>query len=182
MTRSSTATPSIDAQTNVEESVKSRILIVDDEPSMREMLRIVLRRDGYDVTVAANGTQAIDILRKWDADANPGSSASAIFQAWFLHIVPAIAGDDLGPLAMDSYAGRFSFVTRFLVNTLTLNDVRWCDDGRTPQTETCQDTVTAALRDAVEDLRGRLGNDMTRWRWDARWGSSRSRTPRRSAM
>jgi len=68
MTRSSTATPSIDAQTNVEESVKSRILIVDDEPSMREMLRIVLRRDGYDVTVAANGTQAIDILKRERVD------------------------------------------------------------------------------------------------------------------
>src|SRR4030095_11634433 len=38
--------------------------IVDDEPSMREMLRIVLRRDGYEVTVAANGTQAIDILKR----------------------------------------------------------------------------------------------------------------------
>ena len=31
---------------------------------MREMLRIVLRRDGYDVTVAANGTEAIDILKR----------------------------------------------------------------------------------------------------------------------
>ncbi len=68
MTRSSTAAPSTDAQTNVEASVKPRILIVDDEPSMREMLRIVLRRDGYDVTVAANGTQAIDILKRERVD------------------------------------------------------------------------------------------------------------------
>ena len=30
---------------------------------MREMLRIVLRRDGYDVTVAANG-EALDILKR----------------------------------------------------------------------------------------------------------------------
>ena len=35
---------------------------------MREMLRIVLRRDGYDVTVAANGTQAIDILQRERVD------------------------------------------------------------------------------------------------------------------
>ncbi len=41
----------------------SRILVVDDEPSMREMLRIVLRRDGYDVVVAENGTQGIERLR-----------------------------------------------------------------------------------------------------------------------
>jgi two-component system response regulator PilR (NtrC family) len=35
---------------------------------MREMLRIVLRRDGYDVTVAANGKQAIDILQRERVD------------------------------------------------------------------------------------------------------------------
>ena len=38
-----------------------RILVVDDEPSMREMLRIVLRRDGYEVLVAENGRAAIDV-------------------------------------------------------------------------------------------------------------------------
>ncbi|MBI3046974.1 MAG: sigma-54-dependent Fis family transcriptional regulator [Acidobacteria bacterium] len=40
-----------------------RILVVDDEPSMREMLRIVLRRDGYDVVVAAGGQEAIQHLQ-----------------------------------------------------------------------------------------------------------------------
>ncbi len=41
-----------------------RVLIVDDEPSMREMLSIVLRRDGYDVRVAENGRSAIQLLQK----------------------------------------------------------------------------------------------------------------------
>jgi two-component system, NtrC family, response regulator PilR len=44
------------------------ILIVDDEPSMREMLRIVLRRDGYDVVVAENGRQAIEQLQRGPID------------------------------------------------------------------------------------------------------------------
>src|SRR5687767_14480503 len=47
---------------------KPRILIVDDEPSMRDMLRIVLRRDGYDVIVAENGTQAIATLQQQNVD------------------------------------------------------------------------------------------------------------------
>lgn len=38
---------------------RPRILVVDDEPSMRDMLRIALRRDGYDVVVADNGREAI---------------------------------------------------------------------------------------------------------------------------
>jgi two-component system response regulator PilR (NtrC family) len=41
---------------------RPRILVVDDEPSMRDMLRIVLRRDGYDVLVAASGKEAIGLL------------------------------------------------------------------------------------------------------------------------
>jgi two-component system response regulator PilR (NtrC family) len=46
-----------------EPTSRRRILIVDDEPSMREMLRIVLRRDGYDVVVAASGQEAIQHLQ-----------------------------------------------------------------------------------------------------------------------
>jgi len=42
--------------------VMPRILVVDDEPSMREMLRIVLRKDGYDVLLASNGREALDLL------------------------------------------------------------------------------------------------------------------------
>ena len=45
-----------------ESGTKPRILIVDDEPSLRDMLRIVLRRDGFDVLLAANGREAIAVL------------------------------------------------------------------------------------------------------------------------
>ena len=54
------APDSIDAPDRVR---KVRILVVDDEPSMREMLSIVLRRDGYEVLVAENGRDAIAQLR-----------------------------------------------------------------------------------------------------------------------
>jgi two-component system response regulator PilR (NtrC family) len=42
---------------------RPRVLVVDDESSMREMLRIVLSREGYDVVVAASGTEAIATLQ-----------------------------------------------------------------------------------------------------------------------
>jgi two-component system response regulator PilR (NtrC family) len=40
----------------------ARILVVDDERSMREMLAILLRREGHDVVVAENGRRAIEYL------------------------------------------------------------------------------------------------------------------------
>ena len=46
----------------------SRVLVVDDERSMRELLSIVLRRDGYDVLVADNGKTAVDILSRERVD------------------------------------------------------------------------------------------------------------------
>ena len=42
----------------------ARILVVDDERSMREMLAILLRREGHEVAVAENGRTAIDLLNQ----------------------------------------------------------------------------------------------------------------------
>ena len=43
-----------------------RILIVDDEPSIRMVLRAHLTRSGYDVTATENGAEAIAMLRNED--------------------------------------------------------------------------------------------------------------------
>ncbi len=45
-----------------------RILVVDDERSMRELLAIVLRREGYEVLLAENGRLAIDLLEREQVD------------------------------------------------------------------------------------------------------------------
>jgi two-component system response regulator PilR (NtrC family) len=45
-----------------------RILVVDDEPSMRELLAIVLRREGYEVLLAENGRVAIHLLEREPVD------------------------------------------------------------------------------------------------------------------
>ena len=42
----------------------ARILVVDDERSMREMLAILLKREGHDVSVAENGRTAIELLNQ----------------------------------------------------------------------------------------------------------------------
>jgi penicillin G amidase len=140
----------------------------------RTLLPILLQRTEG---MTAADQPALDVLRKWNGDATGDSAATALFQAWFLHLTPALVADDLGPATTDLYQGKFSFVSRFLVNTLSAPvgaeahvrpaDSLWCDDAATPARETCDDTVAGALRQGIEDLRRRMGSDMARWRWDA---------------
>jgi two-component system response regulator PilR (NtrC family) len=44
--------------------MKPRILVVDDEESIREFLDIMLRKEGYEVTCVEDGQKAIDTLKK----------------------------------------------------------------------------------------------------------------------
>jgi two-component system response regulator PilR (NtrC family) len=46
----------------------ARILVVDDEQSMRELLAIVLRREGYDVVLADNGHAAVELMEREPVD------------------------------------------------------------------------------------------------------------------
>lgn len=48
--------------------MKSRILVVDDEESIREFLEIMLRKEGYEVSCVEDGQKALDVLKKKSFD------------------------------------------------------------------------------------------------------------------
>ncbi|MCM2281842.1 MAG: sigma-54 dependent transcriptional regulator [Bdellovibrionaceae bacterium] len=48
--------------------MKPRILVVDDEESIREFLDIMLRKEGYEVTCVEDGAKAQDMLKKKSVD------------------------------------------------------------------------------------------------------------------
>jgi len=56
------------ADTGAASERAARILVVDDERSMRELLAIVLGREGYEVVAAENGRQALDELERRPVD------------------------------------------------------------------------------------------------------------------
>ncbi len=51
-----------------EKADKGRILVVDDEPSMRTTLSILLKREGYGVSLAASGAEALPMLAPGEYD------------------------------------------------------------------------------------------------------------------
>ncbi|MCB0407475.1 MAG: response regulator, partial [Bdellovibrionales bacterium] len=48
--------------------MKARVLVVDDEESIREFLEIMLKKEGYEVTCVEDGQQALDTLKKRSFD------------------------------------------------------------------------------------------------------------------
>jgi DNA-binding response OmpR family regulator len=46
----------------------ARILVVDDEPNIREVVGLYLRRDGHTVISAADGEEALDLFRRNEPD------------------------------------------------------------------------------------------------------------------
>ena len=45
-----------------------RILVVDDDPDLREFLQLMLTSMGFEVTSAANGREALDVMDGHDPD------------------------------------------------------------------------------------------------------------------
>lgn len=45
-----------------------RVLVVDDEPQIRRVLRLALTAQGFDVRVTADGEAAMDLLHDWHPD------------------------------------------------------------------------------------------------------------------
>ena len=46
----------------------SRILVVEDDETLRETIRDVMTDDGHEVRMAADGQEALEHLRDWEAD------------------------------------------------------------------------------------------------------------------
>jgi len=48
--------------------IGKRVLVVDDDASIRELLSTVLQDDGYEVVPAANGEDALAVCARWRPD------------------------------------------------------------------------------------------------------------------
>ena len=47
---------------------KARILVVEDDAMIRELLEIALKDEGYGVRLASQGQQALDVMSAWTPD------------------------------------------------------------------------------------------------------------------
>jgi DNA-binding NtrC family response regulator len=58
------ANPSAQTRAGADQNSLIKILIVDDEPTLRESCASVLRLEGYDVTLCGRGDEAVDLVQR----------------------------------------------------------------------------------------------------------------------
>jgi penicillin amidase len=106
--------------------------------------------------------QAYARLATWDGRMDEDRPEPLIFTTWLNALDKRIYADELGELYPDLMRSNPLFVEAVLTKY-----PRWCDDVATPEIESCNTQISAALDDAIRGLRRRFGDDMTGWRRSA---------------
>jgi penicillin amidase len=103
---------------------------------------------------------ALALLKAWDGTMDRNRPEPLIFAAWLRELNRLLYADELGDLFPSYWGYRPKVVRRMLTERQA-----WCDDVRTPEAESCDDRVAAALVAALDMLGERLGDDLPSWRW-----------------
>ncbi len=136
----------------------------------REMAEFMGRLDPAD----EESRQALDYVRAWDYVLTPDSVAGTIVEAFFFHMYRNTFAHKLGD-ALGRYMGEgvhyMAPVSGYahragshLVRLIRRAPADWFPslNGRR---DTWEEVGLRSLRDALEELRSRLGPDMSRWSW-----------------
>jgi DNA-binding NtrC family response regulator len=113
----------------------ARLLIIDDEPSIRESLETLLTLEGFDVTLAPDGARGLDALARTEYDlllldlALPGESGIDLLpritqQAPNLPIIMITAFGTVGNVVDAIRAGAENFIQKPWDNEKLLADIR----------------------------------------------------------
>jgi penicillin amidase len=105
--------------------------------------------------------RALALLRAWDGQWRRDAPQPALYAAFMHALTARIATDELGP-AWPLAAGRRPEIVR---DAFRGPLAAWCDDGRTPRSETCRDLLAPSLEAALEGLEAHFGDDYAAWRW-----------------
>ena len=102
---------------------------------------------------------ALALLQDWDARLRADSGAALLYEAWKRNLGSAIFVDDVGEPFLSSVSPAA------LIDVLTRDDAKYCDDRRTPTKESCADILSATLAKTSTELVGQFG-PASSWRLD----------------
>jgi penicillin amidase len=108
-------------------------------------------------------TSSHAMLATWDGNMTVNRPEPLIFQAWYRELTRLILADELGEMFQPLWRLRPILIKNILANRD--GQSRWCTNLATGVATTCAELIAEALDLAIDDLKGRYGTDLARWRW-----------------
>jgi penicillin amidase len=109
-------------------------------------------------------SRAFALFDGWDFHDDVDSAAAAYFNAFWRNLLEPVFNDELPPDARSNGGSRWWVVVDQLWDR---PDDPWWDDLSTPERESRDVTVAAALTAAATELTDRFGADTADWSWGA---------------
>jgi len=111
------------------------------------------------------GERIFEYIRNWHYRFTTDDVATSIYQEFLVRLIRNTFADEMGEDLFHDWVLLSNIPLRVTARLLGAGTSPWFDDVQTPQVETRDDIVRRSLRQAVEDLRSRWGNDPKNWRW-----------------
>jgi len=133
--------------------------------SARKMAPIILADlEGADDRELA---QAADLLREWrdqGYEALLSSRGTCVYEVFMQYFPEAVFGDELNPHTKTgaSYVGLLESALDKIIDD---PQSKWFDDRKTARVETRRDITRAVMKQTMKYLRGKMGRDVSKWRW-----------------
>src|SRR3989442_1732133 len=126
-------------------SKRARILIVDDERSIRELLEIVLKKDGFNVTSVRSAVEALTLLKSSDFDLIISDIK-----------MPDMTGIDLlRQLRETTFGGQFILLTAFASSETAIQALKMGAFDYILKTENFIEELKLVVYSALENRRFR---------------------------
>ncbi len=111
------------------------------------------------------GERVREYLRNWTFRFTREDIATTIFQFFLLRLMENIYRDEMGDDLYHDFTTLVNVPLRVTTRLLEGGDSRWFDDIRTPEIESREEIIRRSIRQAIAELRARLGDDPRTWRW-----------------
>ena len=107
----------------------------------------------------------VEYLRSWNFSFDRDDIPSTIFHPWLVRFVRDTFRDEMGDSLYHDYVLLANIPLRVIARLVSDGNAPWFDDVTTDGVESRDDIIRKSLREAVADVRERLGEDPRRWRW-----------------
>ena len=129
---------------------------------LREHLLTALQDSALGV---AHEEQILQYIRNWDCMFSVDDLASTIINQVLVRLLENVFVDEMGEELYHDYIILANVPVRVIGRLLAEGESGWFDDIRTPARESKREIIRRSLREALQTLSGRLGEQPRLWRW-----------------